>query len=105
LVTNLLSNAYSQFRDAIYQYHYEGLDQMHKDTKVAKEKIIESIAKLSYLESSKPNNFMTRIFFDAKADEIVSVFTGGPAVNNGDLLDKLFVVSPLNSSKWAEIKL
>ena len=105
LVSNLQSNAYSQFRDAIYQYHYEGLDTMHKDLKAAKEKIIEAITKLSYLELSKPNSFLTRIFFDAKADEIVSIFTGGPAVDNGVLLDKLFSVSPLNSSKWQEIKL
>ncbi len=105
LVTSLLSNAFSQFRDAMFQYHFEGLDQMHKDQKLAKEKIIDAIAKLSLLETSKPNSFLTRVFFDAKADEIVSIFTGGPIVNNGDLLDKLFVVSPLNSNKWAEIKL
>ena len=105
LVSSLSSNAYSQFRDAIYQYHFEGLDQMHKDIKTAKEKIIDAITKLSYLELSKPNSFLTRVFFDAKADEIVSIFTGGPAVNNGDLLDKLFSISPLNSNKWQEIKL
>ena len=105
LVTNLLSNAYSQYRDAMYQYHYEGMDQMHKDLKLAKEKIVEAITKLSFLESSKPNSFLMRVFYDAKADEIVSIFTGGPAVNNGDLLDKLFVTSPLNSNKWAAIKL
>ncbi|WP_298223413.1 DUF4835 family protein [Flavobacterium sp.] len=105
LVNNLLSNMYVQYRDALYQYHFEGLDQMHKDQKTAKEKIIGAITQLSYMEQNKPNSFLTRVFFDAKADEIVSIFTGGPTVDNAALLDKLFSISPLNSSKWAEIKL
>lgn len=105
LANDLISNTYSQFRDALFQYHFEGLDQMHTNLKLAKEKIIEAITKLSYMGISRPNSFLSRIFFDAKSDEIVSIFTGGPAVNNGELLDKLFSISPINSSKWTEIKL
>lgn len=105
LVNNVMSNMYSQFRDAMYQYHYDGLDQMYLDQKVAKEKIIAAITQLSYMELSKPNSFLTRVFFDAKADEIVSIFTGGPTVDNDVLLNKLYTISPMNSSKWAEIKL
>jgi hypothetical protein len=105
LVSNLNSNMFVQFRDALYLYHFEGLDLMHKDLKTAKEKMIEAITQLSYMELNKPNSFLTRVFFDAKSDEIVSIFTGGPTVDNATLLDKLFAISPLNSSKWAEIKL
>jgi hypothetical protein len=94
-----------QYRDALYLYHFEGLDLMHKDLKTAKEKMIEAITQLSFMELNKPNSFLTRVFFDAKSDEIVSIFTGGPTVDNATLLDKLFAISPLNSSKWAEIKL
>lgn len=105
LVNNLTSNMYVNFRDALYQYHFDGLDMMHKDLKTAKEKIIGAITQLSFMELNKPNSFLTRVFFDAKADEIVSIFTGGPAVDNATLLDKLFAISPMNSSKWTEIKL
>ncbi len=105
LVNNLLSNMFSQYRDALFQYHYEGLDLMHRDLKTAKEKIIGAITQLSFMEVNKPNSFLTRVFFDAKADEIVSIFTGGPTVDNAALLDKLYTISPLNSGKWTEIKL
>jgi hypothetical protein len=57
------------------------------------------------MELNKPNSFLTRVFFDAKADEIVSIFTGGPAVDNANLVDKLFTISPMNSAKWSEIKI
>jgi len=105
LINNVLSTMYVQFRDALYQYNFEGLDMMHKDPKMAKEKIISAITQLSYMELSKPNSFLTRIFFDAKADEIVSIFTGGPTVDNATLVDKLFTISPMNSAKWSEIKI
>lgn len=105
LINNVLSNMYVQFRDALYRYNYEGLDMMHKDPKAAKEKIISAITQLSYMELSKPNSFLTRVFFDAKADEIVSIFTGGPAVDNSVLVDKLYTISPMNSAKWSEIKI
>ncbi len=105
LINNVLSNMYVQFRDALYLYHFEGLDLMHKDAKKAKEKIISAITQLSYMELSKPNSFLTRVFFDAKADEIVSIFTGGPESDNATLVDKLFTISPMNSAKWSEIKI
>jgi hypothetical protein len=78
LVSNLNSNMYVQYRDALYLYHFEGLDLMHKDLKTAKEKMIEAITQLSFMELNKPNSFLTRVFFDAKSDEIVSIFTGAP---------------------------
>ncbi len=105
LVNNLLSNTFSQYRDALYIYHFEGLDQMNKDLKLGKEKIIEAVSKLSNMEVNRPNSFLTRIFFDAKSDEIVSIFTGGPTVDNESLVNKLYTISPMNSSKWSEIKL
>jgi hypothetical protein len=105
LVNNLLSNTFSQFREALYSYHLEGMDQMHNDQKVAKGKIIEAVTKLSYMELNRPNSFLTRVFFDAKSDEIVSIFTGGPTVDTADLVNKLYTISPMNASKWSEIKM
>ncbi len=104
-MTNVLSNTFAQFREALYTYHFEGLDQMHQDQKVAKEKISEAITKLSYMELNRPNSYLTRIFFDAKSDEIVSIFTGGATVDTASLLNKLYTISPMNSEKWSEIKL
>lgn len=104
-MTNVLSNTFAQFREALYTYHFEGLDQMHQDQKIAKEKISEAITKLSYMELNRPNSYLTRIFFDAKSDEIVSIFTGGATVDTASLLNKLYTISPMNSEKWSEIKL
>ena len=105
LINDLLSNTYSPFREAMFSYHYEGLDTMPADLKASKEKIIGSLKTLSELYNVRPNAFLTRVFFDAKSDEIVSIFSGGPSVPVSDLIDNLNKISPLNTSKWGGIKL
>ena len=89
----------------MYSYHFNGLDEMHKDLKSSKETIINAINTLGELNINRPNAFLTRVFFDAKADEIVSIFSGGPTVVLSDLVDKLGRISPTNSHKWSKIKL
>ncbi len=104
LVNNILSNTYEPFRDALYEYHLAGLDHMSEDIKGSKENIIKAVKTLSKLHSVRPNAYLTRVFFDAKSDEIVSIFSGGPAVTLTELSDTLNRISPLNSSKWSNIK-
>ena len=103
LINDLLSPTFKQFRNTTFEYH-TGLDLMTKDLKMAKEKIKDSFQSLSKLNASRPNAFLTRVFFDAKSDEIVSIFSGGPSITVSDLMDNLNRISPLNSSKWASIK-
>ena len=104
LSSDLFSETYSPFREAMYKYHFQGMDAMNKDQQLAKEKIIEAIMKLAEINKSRPNSFLMRVFFDAKADEIVSVFSGGPQIPITDLVNTLNRISPLNSTKWAQIK-
>lgn len=104
LINDLLSNTYSPFREAMFHYHMLGLDTMTKDLKTAKTEVKTAIKMFSKIYSVRPNAFLTRIFFDAKSDEIVSIFSGGPSVAIDDLVDNLNKVSPLNSAKWVEIR-
>lgn len=104
LVSDLLSNTFAPFRQALYDYHRLGLDVMVTETRAGKEQMIAAINTLAQVNKVRPNAFLTRIFFDAKSDEIVSFFSGGPAVTITGLVDNLNRISPLNSSKWSTIK-
>lgn len=105
LINDILSGTFQPYRDALYAYHRKGLDTMTEDIKIAKENIIGAVEILSSIYSSRPNAFLTRVFFDAKADEIVSVLSGGPNMDIRSFVDKLNRISPVNSSKWATIRL
>jgi hypothetical protein len=103
LINDMISPTYSDLRQTMFLYH-NGLDGMSDDLKAAKEKIKSSLLIIGRLNSVKPNAFLTRVFFDAKSDEIVSIFSGGPSIPVTDLTDVLNKVSPLNSTKWSQIK-
>jgi Domain of unknown function (DUF4835) len=104
LVNDMLSPTFNPIREALYNYHFNGLDKMSEDLKGGKEKIKEAIMSIKKVNDVRPNAFLTRIFFDAKLDEIQSVFSGGPKINITDLLDSLNRFSPTNSALWANIK-
>ena len=104
LINDMLSNTFSSFREALYEYHFEGLDIMQSDLKSAKLKIKDAISTLGKINETRPNAFITRIFFDAKSDEIVSIFSAGPTIDSKDLIGKLNTISPINSSKWSQIR-
>jgi uncharacterized protein DUF4835 len=104
LINDLLSNTFTPYRDALYEYHYLGMDKMAEDAKSAKENVANAVQLMSKIHSVRPNAFISRIFFDAKSDEIVSIFSGGPNVNIVELKETLAKISPLNSAKWNSIK-
>ena len=104
LINDILSSTYSPFRDALYDYNFLGIDNMEKNPKSAKEKIILALNELRIIHDIRPNSFLMRVFFDAKSDEIVSLFSGGPKIQISDLIDNLNRISPMNSIKWNQIR-
>lgn len=104
LIDNLISPTYSKFREAMYQYHRNGLDIMSGETKKAKDNIGNSITMLKAIFDARPNAFLIRVFMDSKSDEIAKVFSEGPRYDTFKLKEDLMKISPINAAKWNEIK-
>ncbi len=104
LVETLLSNTFREYRNLTYEYHRKGLDMMTENTVVAKQNIMESFQNLIPLYNRRPNAFLIQIFFDAKSDEIVDIFSDGPKVDFDETRNLLNRVAPFFSSKWRSIK-
>ncbi len=104
LISDLLSATFLPYRTAMYQYHRLGLDTMADNLSKSKEAIATSIATLAEIQKVRPNSLLVRTFFDAKADEIVSIFSEGPRMDQSKLLETLHRISPLNSQKWNKIR-
>ena len=104
LIDNLMSPTYKEFREVMYNYHRRGLDQMSANLKDAKNEIALALLNFKEMNRRRPNSYLARIFFDAKAEEIEQVFSSGPSVDIVDLVDTLNKVAPIHSSKWRNIK-
>ena len=104
LIDNVLSKTYSAYRTVLYQYHREGLDVMASDVKKGKTAIASALMGFNDLHKRRPNSFLVRTFFDAKADEISDVFSAGPNVKITELVSVLTKVAPMHTKKWGKIK-
>lgn len=104
LLDNMLNNTYKEYRTVMYNYHRVGMDLMADDTRAAKSTIAKSLELFKSLNSRRPNSFLLQTFFDAKAEEIQSIYSGGPKVNVTQLVETLNRVAPFHASKWEKIK-
>tara|TARA_B110000967_G_scaffold196383_1_gene226885 strand:- start:305 stop:982 length:678 start_codon:yes stop_codon:yes gene_type:complete len=100
----LISQVYSEFHSAMYEYHINGLDLMSTSPRTAKTNIAGAINILKGINDRRPNSYLLRTFFDAKSDEIQSVFSDGPAVDITSLINNLNRMAPTKRSNWSEIK-
>lgn len=104
LIDNILSPTFKEYRSTIYSYHRNGLDAMNNDVKEGKEQIASALVALKEMNSRRPNSFLLRTFFDAKAEEIEQIFSDGPNVNVSNLKETLTRIAPTHNSKWQNIK-
>jgi len=100
----LLSAVYAEFHTAMYDYHRNGMDAMSENQKTGKLEIIKSIKTLKSINDRRPNSFLLRTFFDAKSDEITTIFSGGPKVDIVELVENLNRMAPTLRSNWSNIK-
>ena len=105
LIDNILSPTFKEYRQVMYTYHRKGLDGMSGNVKEGKEQIASSLKQFQAINSRRPNSFLLRTFFDAKADEIEQIFSDGPNVNIASVKEALQKIAPMHSSKWQNIKL
>ena len=104
LIDQLSTNPFSLFRQAIYDYHLNGLDVMSSQPEAGKQAIAKSVSDLKTLSDSRPNSLVAQLFFDAKADEVVQIFGGGPSFDTSQLVDDLNRVAPFFTAKWSQIQ-
>lgn len=104
LVNELLSENYQNYHKTWYQYHRLGLDVMSGNEKQGKEEIQKAILLLEKIPSLRLNSYAMNLFFNAKTDEIVSIFSGGSIFNTASLKEMLSRIAPSQIVKWNQIK-
>lgn len=103
MIDNLMSPTFKEFRTVMYNYHLNGLDTMSDNPKKAKEALTGIFPMLREMNNKRPNSFLLRVFFDAKADEIEQIFSDGPSVNVTETIEILNRIAPTHASKWRNI--
>lgn len=107
LANDILNTQSKVLRNLSYQYHRLVLDQMANNPQQHKSNLIKYLQALEYYQKGNFNLFYPLdLFFFAKKEEILRIFSGGtPAVGNiSKLKETLNSLSPINSETWNQLK-
>lgn len=103
LVENLLNVQFRPMRNCIYKYHRLGFDKMHDNVNEARIVILDALRPLKNVYNDRPNSFLMQFFFNAKSDEIVSLYQQGTTDEKAQVTQLLTQIDPGNISKYNTI--
>ena len=103
IIDNLLSPGLKQFRTTMYEYHRNGFDEMAENNTKGKAAIENSLISLDRLYNKVIGNPLLRLFFDAKADEIVKIYSEAFPNEQARIITTLVEIDPAHSSKYQAI--
>ncbi len=103
LTENLLAPLFKPMREVYYQYHIKGMDVMATDITAGRASIINCIELLKKVAIQRPNSFLMQVFFNAKVDELVNIFSEAPSDEKNKVLTLLNEISPSDATKFQKI--
>lgn len=103
LIENILNSAYSSVRECYYRYHRQGLDRMADKLTEGRGEIADCMRLMQKAYRAKPGAFILQLFFDAKADEIVNIFSESFSEEKKRVYNIVKEVDPSNLSKYKRI--
>lgn len=104
IVENALQPVFQPIRECMYKYHRLGLDIMNEKTNEGRKEILKSFDLLLVVYKNRPASFMMELFFNAKVDEVVNIFSKAPPDEKAKAVEILTTVDPANSTKYFKIQ-
>lgn len=104
LVENMLNEYHVPLRNCYYQYHRKGLDLMAAKPDDGRSNIASSLELLQRVYRQRPNSFALVLFFDAKTEELINLFSKSPSMEKGRVVNILTEVDPANSEKYRKLQ-
>ena len=104
LIENLNNKSYLPLRELLYTYHRQGLDLMSDNINKGRKNIAEALPLLSELDKQKQGAMLNQVFFSAKAEEIVGIFSKSDPIERTKIYNILADADPANITKYEALK-
>jgi hypothetical protein len=101
---NFNSKSYAMLRDFIYDYHRNGLDLMSTDAGKGRHAIDAALPKLSQVDRQNLGAILPQLFFSAKSDELVSIYSAGDPQEKTAAYNILNAIDPSNGNKYQALQ-
>ena len=104
LAENLANSNFKGVRSCLYNYHRMGLDMMTNDLELGRKNIADAIEGLLKVHNMQMGSFLMQIFFLAKADEVVNIFSVATPDVKSKLVPILNTIDPGNVTKYEKLR-
>lgn len=104
LIENQMQPLFQGIRDCTYKFHREGLDIMSEKPSEGRAKVLSALELLVPVYNNRPASFNMQLFFNAKGDEIVNIFSQATAEEKTKAVELLMKVDPANTTKYLKIQ-
>jgi hypothetical protein len=100
LAENLNNKLYQPLRSFMYDYHRNGLDVMAENSGKGRKTISALLPTLSQLDRQRVGAMFPLVFFTAKCDELVSIFSKADSQDRLQAMNVLSQIDPANGLKY-----
>ena len=90
-------------REGLYTYHRNGLDILLENQDDGREKILQVLRDLKKAYDAYQNRILIITFLDAKADELVNIFSEGNMTVRREARELLVQIDPTQQNKYDQI--
>lgn len=103
IIENLLNPNYEPLRNVLYKYHRNGLDIMFKDLAPGRKVITECLNSLVEIFEQYPNSMIMHLFFSAKSDELVGIYSKASPSDKAKAFQLLSKMNAANTNKYKKL--
>ncbi|MBA3901255.1 MAG: DUF4835 family protein [Bacteroidetes bacterium] len=103
LIENMMNATFQPLRDANYIMHRKGMDIMTEDIENGQGEVFKAMEGLKTIHKIKPGSYNMQVFFNAKADEVVNIFTMAAPATKQKSVQLLSEIDPGNIAKYQKI--
>ena len=104
LLQEFLNPRARPFRQMMYDYHINGLDQMAEDPIAGRTIMASSMTDLPKVRQDIPNSLLLGSFSIAKAQELVSVFAPATPKEKENVYTVMTSIDPTNANKYRALR-
>ena len=103
LIENLTNQQMQDIRKGMYKYHRQALDTYEQDKDKSRQQILESLRAIKKIRDIYPSSILIISILDAKADELINLFSEGNIQSRREAFDILTTIDPSKSSEYEKM--
>lgn len=104
LIENILSPKVTDYREAMYNYHRQGLDVMASDVNTGRAFMATALESLQTVNRNYPNSMILQVFSNSKRAEIIDVFKVSSTEEKNKVVQVMSRIDRSKSSEYQAIR-